>query len=135
MAQGKEQRSAAARRAAADDCRKGAELAEQFMNVVGPDLVLRLVAIDDYVGGAAVAPVEDDHAVAKLGELAGLVLYAAEIAASARRQGDPWPGGAENLIVNINAANFCVRHRAPPSFDLPTLSDEQVFKQLVKRRC
>jgi hypothetical protein len=38
------------------------------MNIVRPDLVLGLLARDDDVGGTAVAPVEDNDAMAFAGQ-------------------------------------------------------------------
>ena len=37
------------------------------MNIVRPDLVFGFVAVDDDIGGAAIAPVEDHDAVAEGG--------------------------------------------------------------------
>ena len=66
-----EQREPRARRAAADDRRHHAELLEQRMQVVGPDFVFRLAAVEGHIGGAAIAPVVNQHAVALRGHPLG----------------------------------------------------------------
>ena len=85
MTQGEKQRGPATGRAAADDGGKGAQLPEQLVNVVGPDLIFRINAIDDDIGRTAVAPVEDDDAVAALGHAGSEQLDAADIAPAAGR--------------------------------------------------
>src|SRR5574341_1439556 len=106
MAQGEQQRGAATGGAAANNDRQGTELAQQIMDVVGPDFVFRLVAIDHDVGSAAVAPVEDDDSVSALSHFAGEQFYAANITPPAWRERDPWTAVAEYLVVDVDAANF-----------------------------
>ena len=59
------------------------------MNIISPDLVFRILAIDDDVGSATVAPVEDYDAVRGLRHFAGEQLDAADIAPAAGRQRHP----------------------------------------------
>ena len=55
------------------------------MNIIGPNLIFRILAVDNDIGSAAVAPVEDHDAVAGLGHFAGEQLDAADIAPAAGR--------------------------------------------------
>jgi hypothetical protein len=64
-------------------------LPEQLVNIISPDLVFRILSIDDDVGSTAVAPVEDYDAVAGFRHFAGEQLDAADIAPAAGRQRHP----------------------------------------------
>ena len=50
------------------------------MNIVRPDFVFGVIAVDDHIGSAAVAPVEDHYAITAGGDLLGLKLDAADVA-------------------------------------------------------
>jgi hypothetical protein len=84
------------------------------MDVVSPNLVLRLRAVDDDIGVSAIAPVEDDDSVTALGDLGREQFDAANIAAPPGRERDPWATIAENFIIHIDAANFGDGHRDLP---------------------
>ncbi len=89
---------------------------EQLMNIVRPNLVFRVTAIDHDIGCAAVAPVEDDDAITEIGEIFCLQLDATDVAPTAWRQRHPGPLIAEDLIVDVYAADICGRHSCPPIF-------------------
>ena len=69
MAQRRQQGQPAARRAAADERGPRVELQQQLVEVVGPYLVFGMPAVERDAGGAAIAPVVDEHAIAGLGDL------------------------------------------------------------------
>ena len=85
MAEREQERQPAAGGAAADEDRQGTEPGEQLVEVVGPDLVLGFLALDDDVGGAAVAAIVKQDAVPRLGDQLGEGQDDVEIA--------PAPGG------------------------------------------
>jgi hypothetical protein len=89
MTQGEKQRGPATGGAAADDGGKSAQLSEQLVNVVGPDLIFRIVAVNHDIGRAAIAPIKNDDAVAALGHAGNDQLDATDIAPAAGRQRDP----------------------------------------------
>ena len=60
-------------------------MSEQLVNIVGPNFIFRILAVDDDVGSAAVAPVEDHDAVAGLCHFPSEQLDAADIAPAAGR--------------------------------------------------
>ena len=75
------------------------------MDIVGPDLVFRILAIDDDVRSAAVPPVEDDDAMAGLGHFAGEQFDAADIAPAAGRKRHPRAVIAEHFIIDVDTAD------------------------------
>src|SRR5882724_13171396 len=81
------------------------------MNIVRPDLVFGFLAVDDDIGGAAVPPVEDDDAIAKIGQRLCLRLDAADVASAAGRQRHPRTAIAENFVIDVDAAYFCQGHK------------------------
>jgi hypothetical protein len=83
MTQGEEERQPAARGAAADVDRQGIELGEQGVQVIGPDLILRFVPLDDDIGGAAVAAIMQQNTVPRPRDLLGEGQDAGKIAAAA----------------------------------------------------
>jgi hypothetical protein len=84
MPQSKQKGGPAAGRAAAHENRQSAELPQQLVHIVGPDLIFRILAIDYDLGSAAIAPVEDYDAVTGLSYFAGQQLDTADIAPPAR---------------------------------------------------
>ena len=80
------------------------------MNIVRPDFVFGFLAVDDDIGGAAVAPIEDDNPVAKSGQLFCLCLDAADVASAAGRQRHPRTAIAEYFVVDVDTAYFCEGH-------------------------
>ena len=114
MAQREQDRQAAAGRAAADDRRQRVELDQKLVEIVRPDFVFGFLAVDDDIGGAAVAPVEDDDAIAKIGQRLCLRLDAADVASAAGRQRHPRTAIAENFVVDVDTAYLCDWHRFPP---------------------
>src|SRR5580704_10263218 len=105
MAQGQDHRQPAPRRAAADIGRQRIEPAEQFVEVVGPDVVLA-VALDRDAGSAGVAPVIDYHAIAGLRDPLAQWLDGNEPAPPAGLQHDERPSLAEDLVANVDAADL-----------------------------
>src|ERR1043165_9514138 len=77
-----------ARRGAPDIHWERAKLASEFMQIVGPDLVLGSRAVERHLRGAAVAPVMQQHAIAVRGdafrEIGQLVVSAPRPQASVR---------------------------------------------------
>ena len=59
------------------------QLAHQRVQIVGPDVVFGFVAVDDDVGGAAVAPVVQQHPVARLCDAGAERAYCFQRAAAA----------------------------------------------------
>src|SRR5580765_510968 len=104
MPQRKQERRPAAGGAAADKRRQCTELPEQLMNIIGPNLVFRIVAIDDDIGGAAIAPVEDDDPVTGFGHFASESLNAAYIAPAAGRKRHPRTVITKHFIVDVDSA-------------------------------
>src|SRR5262245_10056166 len=102
MAQSKQESRPAARGTAADKSRERAELSEQLVDISSPDLVFRVLPIDDDVRSAAVAPVKDHDTVTLLGHLAGQQLDTADVAPYSRRERHPGTVIAEYLIVHVN---------------------------------
>jgi hypothetical protein len=84
-----------------------ARVVGQLVNIIGPDLVFRILAIDDDVGSTAVAPVEDYDAVAGLRHFAGEQLDAADIATAAGRERHPRAVVTEYFIIHVDTAYFC----------------------------
>jgi hypothetical protein len=103
-AQRQDQRQPAARRATADIGGQGIELHQQLVQVFGPLLVFR-VAVDRDSGGAAIAPVVDQDPVAGLGDLLGEGPHRCAGAPPARLQRHPRAALAEDLVIDIDAAN------------------------------
>ena len=114
MAQRQQQRQPAARRAAADKRGQGVELRQQFAQILGPDLVLRIAAVERDGGGAAIAPVVDQHPIAGLGDLIGQRLDPGEGAPTAGLHRHPRAATAEHLIIDVDAADRYDRHSSPP---------------------
>ena len=69
MTQRGQQCQPAARRAAADKRRKCIELQKQFVEVGNPYLVFGIPTVERNAGGAAIAAVINQHAIAGLREL------------------------------------------------------------------
>src|SRR5262245_18466909 len=107
MTQSKQESRPATGGTAADKGGERTELSEQLVNIISPDLVFRVLPIDDDVRSAAVAPVENHDTVALLGHLAGQQLDAADVAPAAERERHPGTVVAEYLIVHVNTAHFC----------------------------
>jgi hypothetical protein len=80
------------------------------MEVVGPDLVLGLVAADHHVGDAAVPPVVDQHAVAGVRHALCQRFHPLQLAPATGRQRHPRPTRAKDLIVDVDTANLGDRH-------------------------
>jgi len=57
-----------ARRGSADECGQGAELRQQLVQVVRPDRFFGFLAFNEDVGGADVAPVVKQNAMAGRGD-------------------------------------------------------------------
>ena len=112
--QRQDHRQPAARRAAADIGGQGIEPAEQFVQILGPLIILRL-AFDRDAGGAGVAPVIDDDPIAGLGDLLAQRPDTGAGAPSTGLQGDKRAALAEDLVMNIDAADIGDRHGSPPS--------------------
>ncbi len=110
MTQGEKQCGPATGGAAADDGGKGAQLSEQLVNVVGPDLIFRIGTIDNDIGRAAIAPVMQQHAIAAGRDRLRQLDQFAVGAAASRRQRDPGPGRADDLVVDVNSAHHGFRH-------------------------
>src|SRR5262249_16707173 len=107
MAQSKQESRPAAGGTAAAKSRERAELSEQLVDIISPDLVFRFLPIDGNIRSAAVAPAKDHDTVTLLGHLAGQQLDAADVAPSSRRESPPGPVMPEYLIVHVNTAHFC----------------------------
>src|SRR5215510_14914012 len=107
MAQSKQKSRPAPGGTAADKSRERAELSEQLVNIISPDLVFRVLPVDDNIRSTAVAPVKDHDTVALIGHLAGQQLDAADVAPTARRERHPGTVVTEYLIVHVNTAHFC----------------------------
>ena len=110
MAKRKHDREPRARRRAAHDNRQRVELAREFMEVIGPDLVLGARAVERHVGGAAIAAVVQQHAVALRSKRLRDSTQLCKRAAAPRRQRDPRTGRADHLVVDMNAANEGFSH-------------------------
>jgi hypothetical protein len=118
MAQGEKQRCAATRGTAADNSRQCTELGKQFMKIIGPDLVLGFVTVDNDIGCAAVAPVEYQHPMTGFRKLLGERLHAANIAPAAGRQRHPGSVIAQDFVVHVNAAHVSEGHNSSNRYGL-----------------
>ena len=65
-------------------------------------------------GGAAIAPVIDEHPAASLGELLSERLDPGEAAPAAGLQRNPWPALAEHFVIDVDTADSGNRHGSPP---------------------
>src|SRR5438093_8216116 len=79
------------------------------MQILGPFLVFRF-AFDGDRGGAAIAPVIEDDAIAGLGDLLAERAQRRSGAPAARLQADEWSALAEDLVVDLDAADLGDRH-------------------------
>ena len=84
---------------------------QQFVQVVGPDFLFRLGAVDPDVGGAGIAPVVQQHAKAAGGDLVRQRHEFIVRAPAARDQHHPRATVAHDLVNDIHAANVLDRHR------------------------
>ncbi len=121
MAQRSQQREPAAGRAATDECGQRVELQQQLVQIVGPNLVFGIPALERDTGGAAVAPVVDEHAIAGLGDLLPERLDPHQAAPPAGLQGHPRAPLAEHFVINFDPTDGRYRHRCPPPW--PSLSN------------
>ncbi len=121
MANGEQDRGARARGRAADERGHGAELLQQHLQIVGPGDLLDLVAIEQNFGGAGVAPVVQQHAIAAAGDLRRERNELVVGAPAAGDQRHPGAAFADDLIVDVDATDFFNRHSIPPTrvSDLP----------------
>jgi hypothetical protein len=83
------------------------------VQILGPFVVFRL-ALDGNARGAAIAPVVDDDAMARLGDLLGERSDARAAAPATGLQRDKRAALAEDLVVDIDAANGGDRPGSPP---------------------
>src|SRR5581483_1698867 len=83
---------------------------QQLVEVVGPDRLLGLVALDQDVRGAGVAPVVQQHAEAGAGDLLRERHELVVTAPAARRQRDPRSFLADHPIMDIEASDPGDRH-------------------------
>ena len=90
------------------------ELAQQNVQVVGPDVVFGFLAVDDHVGGPAVAPVVEQHAVTRLRNPLGQGPHRVARAPPAGRQRHPRSPAADDFVVDRCAAYCNVWHDASP---------------------
>src|SRR5581483_1527463 len=120
MAQGQQQRQAAAGRPAASPDGQGAHFGQQLRQVVRPDLLLRLLAVDDHVRGAAVAAVVDEDAVAGGGDGPRQGLHRLLGGAAAGRERHPRPVLAQDFVADICAVDLRYRHGRPPQASTST---------------
>src|SRR5262245_51361055 len=107
MTQSKQESRSAAGGTPTDKSGERTELSEQLVNIIGPDLVFRVLPIDDDIRSATVAPVKDHDTVALFGHPAGQQLDAADVSPAAGRERHPRTVVAEYLIVHANIAHFC----------------------------
>ena len=114
VAQREQHGETAARRAPADDRRQRIELRQQLVQIVRPDLVFRILAVERHVGRPAIAAVVDEDAVAGLGHRLGQIADLVHGAAAARRQRHPRAAPAQDLVVDVDAPHLRNRHRRPP---------------------
>jgi hypothetical protein len=54
------------------------------VKIIGPDLILRIITSDHHIGGAAVAPVEDENTESQFSYMLGQRFNRAHVAAPAR---------------------------------------------------
>jgi hypothetical protein len=71
MTQGEQQRQPTACRTATDVDRQGLKLGEQGVEIIGPDLILGFVALDDDIRGTAVAAIMQQYTIAGCCHLGG----------------------------------------------------------------
>src|SRR5262249_47633689 len=82
-----------------------AELAHQRVHVLGPDHLLALIAFDQHVGGAGVAPIVQHDAVPARGELLRQRNELVMAASAACREHDPRATLADLLPVDVDSAD------------------------------
>ena len=114
MAQCQQQGQPAAGRAAADERRQRVEPEQQLAQILGPDLVLGIAALERDAGGAAIAPVVDQHPVAGFGDLLGQRPDPDQAAPTAGLQRHPRAVPTEDLIVDVDTADLGDRHLSLP---------------------
>src|SRR5438128_4410962 len=112
MTQREQQRLPAARGAAADIGWQGLELGEQGLEVIGPDLILGFVALDDDIRGAAVAAIMQQYMVASGRHLRGERHDTAEIAAATGGKRHPGAIFTKDLVMDVHAAYVGYGHRS-----------------------
>jgi len=112
-AQRQDQRQPAARRAAADIGGQRVELHQQFVQIFGPFLVFA-VAVDGDAGGAAIAPVVDQHAMPGLGDLGCERPQRTAGAPPARLQRHPRSPVAQHFVIDVETADFRDGHDSLP---------------------
>src|SRR5207245_2722727 len=112
MTQGEQQRQPTARGAAADVGWQGLELGEQGIEVIGPDLILGFVALDNDIRGTAVAAIMQQHTVAGCRHLRGERHDTAQIAAATRGKRHPGAMRAKDLVIDVYAAYVGYEHRS-----------------------
>src|SRR5439155_18002238 len=84
------------------------------MEILGPHLVFRISAVERNARGAAIAPVVDQHAMARLGELLPERLDPLQPASSAGLDGHPRDALTEHLVIDLDTADRRLRHGSPP---------------------
>jgi hypothetical protein len=80
------------------------------MRVVDPERFFRLVALDQDVGGAGVAAIMQDHTEAVRRDLARERHHFVMRAPSADQQCEKGTAVSDDLIGDVDAADFCDRH-------------------------
>src|SRR5689334_9086456 len=80
------------------------ELTEERVEIVGPDLLFALRALDQDVGGAGVAPIVQHHANAVRGDLLRERHELGETAPPAGDEREPRAARADDAIVDVDAA-------------------------------
>ena len=110
---------AGARGAAAEEGGQRVLLPHQLVHVLGPDLLLALVAGDQDVGPAGIAAVMQHDAEALGGELFRQRYELVVAAPPAGRKHDPRAAIADHAPMDVHPTDVAHRHRDPPRILLP----------------
>ena len=111
------------------------------MQVVCPDLLFAINAVDQNIGGAGIAAVVQQHAIVMRGKLVGNRQQLLMAASPTGDERNPRAGRTDDLIVNIDSADACIWHdfsffKIPPNAygtGVPVLGAKWIF--LAPKRC